>query len=328
MRIGLLDPGVRDRHGTPSINLGDKIIAEAVDRELASLFPSAQVLRFSTHVPLSRGQRKDLSGCDLRIIGGSNLLSSHMWKYKQWKISWWEALGGRVKDVVLFGTGWWQYEDEADAYTRWLLRSVLSRDIVHAVRDKYTAAMLTAAGFPNVVNTSCPTLWPFGDGDAIEIPSRKAPGALLMVTDYMKDPAADGRLIELLRLHYESVVAWPQGTGDAEYLTGLGFKGTLLEHSVTALDEFLSGNEVDYIGTRLHGGIRCMLAKKRSLILQIDNRAKEIGGEVKFPSFARTDIDEIERWIERPAPTNIHLNPDRINAWRAGIRAAGKACPA
>ena len=132
MKVCILDPGLGTHAGAPNTNLGDLIIQDAVNREVAALFPGAAVTRFSTHQPLGFGQLREISRCDQVLVGGTNLLSSHILKYRQWKIS---PLDARhLRKAILLGVGWWQYQDDADLITRLTLRAVLSKEDRHSVR--------------------------------------------------------------------------------------------------------------------------------------------------------------------------------------------------
>mgnify|MGYP003342557040 CR=1 FL=1 len=53
MNICLFNPAMQDNNKSPSENLGDFIIEEAVKREIVSLFPNSNLLELSTHVPPS-----------------------------------------------------------------------------------------------------------------------------------------------------------------------------------------------------------------------------------------------------------------------------------
>ena len=87
------------------------------------------------------------------------------------------------------------------------------------------------------------------------------------------------------------------------------------------IDEFYSVIESDsiiYIGTRLHGGIKAMQKGVQSLILSIDNRAKEISKDINLPIAERSDIKSVESWLEGNTTfQNIKLNLDNIRTWKS-----------
>lgn len=327
MKACIFDPGMETHGGDLAHNLGDLIIQRAVNREIEALGLAAQIIRYSSKQPLNWQQRKVLADCDFSFVGGSNLLSSNMsdfqWDnpagtpplYRQWKISFLDA--PFLKNAILLGVGWWQYQRPPGFFTKNLLRTILSKNMLHSVRDGYTLKVLQNAGIKNVVNTCCPTMWPFAEMDQSTIASNKADTVLVMITDYLKEPNADRELLNLLKRKYKKVVLWPQGAKDAVYFSELNVDIDLLDHSFKNLEDFVnSGTSFDYIGTRLHGGIWCLHRRIRSLILRIDNRAAEISKDTGLPTVGRTDLVGISHWIDNPLPTQIKLPLQAIADWR------------
>ncbi|MCL6435193.1 MAG: polysaccharide pyruvyl transferase family protein [Leptolyngbyaceae cyanobacterium HOT.MB2.61] len=315
MKICLFDPGIENHDGSYSSNLGDLIIQEAVNRELNEIFENQEIIRFSTHSFLQPEHLKVIRTCPFIIVGGTNLLSSNMDQYRQWRLSLRHAL--RIQRAILFGVGWWQYQEDPNLYTKFFLKTVLSRKLNHSVRDRYTLKKLQAIGINNAINTGCPTMWPLAGIRSEEFPREKSSNVLVMLTDYKKKPELDRRLLELLRAKYTTVYVWPQGRGDKQYALDLGVSVTLLEHSLSSLDQFIhSGTPFDYIGTRLHGGVRCLCARKRSLILEVDNRAKEIAQDTDLPTVERDNLDYISQWIDGSSIPQIKLNMEAIQQWK------------
>ena len=114
MKVCILDPGLQMQDGTPSTNLGDLIIQDAVNREVKRLFAGAEVVRYATHSPLTKSQRASLSEMDVILVGGTNLLTSRFrpwnrWSEQyqcwsnQWSIHLLDAL--KIKRATLLGTG-------------------------------------------------------------------------------------------------------------------------------------------------------------------------------------------------------------------------------
>lgn len=320
MKICLYTPGLKNHEGSFSDNLGDLIIQEAVTREIHALFDSVDWVKLPSHIFPTSEHVKTIHACDLAVVGGSNLLESEMNKHKKWKVSWRQQLF--APNPVLLGVGWRVYQDSPNLYTCLLLQQVLSKKWWHSVRDSFTLKQLKAAGIKQVLNTGCPTMWPFMDFRFDKIPCTKADTALAMITDYEADPIADRKLLALLAAQYENVLLWPQGSGDETYLLeliqGLEGKFTMLEHSFDAFLSLLSSDlSFDYIGTRLHGGIKCLLSGRRSLIIEIDNRAAEIARDTQLPTVERTDFEFMQNWINQSAVPNIHLNESAIVQWRS-----------
>jgi hypothetical protein len=318
MNICLFNPGIEDNRGTPSSNLGDLIIEKAVRRELSRFAGSSRVFSVTTQAYPARKQLGRILRSRLRLVGGTNLLSSNMDTYNQWKFTPFQA--GLIRNAVLLGVGWWQYQGEPNEYTRRLLRRCLSGDWLHSVRDDYTLRKLKGIGIENVVNTGCPTMWPLADFSPGDYPREKADSVLLMLTDYISlhiRPELDVTLVELLLEKYRNVYYWPQGRQDLGLVSRWGGRLRILDHDVASLFRLIEGPEpLDYVGTRLHGGVACLLARRRSLILEVDNRAAEIAKDTNLTTCARDDFDFISRWIAGPTDTIIQMDSRAISMWR------------
>jgi hypothetical protein len=323
MKVCLFDPGLENNQGSPSTNLGDLIIKEAVLRELNNLFEIVAIESISTHVLPEAPQLRSLRKAKYAFVGGTNLLTSTVNYHRPWKISLRQQFW--LCKPVLVGVGWHSYQADPNRYSRLFLKTVLSKRYFHSVRDAYAKAKLNAAGINNVINTGCPTMWPLANLQAGQIPTRKADNALVMLTDYAKDPALDRQFLEAVSARYQKVFAWPQGRSDEPYLreisAGLEKPLQLLDHSFQDFQNFVSSDvDFDYLGTRLHGGVKCLLNRRRSLILEIDNRAKEIAKDTNLPACDRSDTARIIQWIENPEETKIKMNTAGIEQWRSQFK--------
>jgi len=319
MRISLLNPGVEDNNKTLSSNLGDLIIEESVRQELWSIDPKAKIYSISTQVHPGIKQLRRIMRSNLQFVGGTNLLSSNMDSYSQWKIEPMHTFA--IREAILMGVGWWQYQKETNKYTAKLLRKALSSKWLHSVRDSYTVEKLRQIGITNVINTGCPTMWPLADFRPEDYPTKKSQSVLLMLTDYISlhhRPELDGKLIELLLSRYQTVYYWPQGRQDLELIEMWRGRLVVLDHDISALYSLLESEEpLDYVGTRLHGGVACLRNKRRSLILKVDNRAAEISRDTNLTTCSRDDFDFIAKWIDSSTQTDIRINMDSVNAWRS-----------
>lgn len=312
MKITLFDTSVCTK------NLGDFIIMDAVRDHINEMFPDAMVLHTATHEKISRSTYSMVKHSDLSFVGGTNLISSNMNSYNQWKINLVDSLF--LNDIILMGVGWWQYQKDANFYTRHLLKSVLSKDALHSVRDSYAENMLKKAGFNNVINTSCATMWRLDEEHCLSIPKGKAEKVVATLTDYNKDPKNDLALIQLLSRLYSEVFIWPQGSGDMDYIESLGVKNLakILPPKLEAYNAILDGGEsIDFVGTRLHAGVRAMQKKRRTIILGIDNRAFEKAKDFNITVCPRDDLYKIESLINSKFSTRINLPTDNINRWKA-----------
>ena len=298
-----------------SNNLGDAIIMDAVWGVFHEIFGrDARPPRIATHTYMSRHTYGTLGDCELAIVGGTNILKSHMFVRANWRLRPYDMFF--IKNVVLLGVGWQQYQRrDTDVFSRLLFSRILSRTFVHSVRDEYTLAKMHRQ-VKNIAYTACPTLWPLNAARCSKIPTTKAPAVIVSLTYYRPDPADTG-LIELLRNEYETVYFWCQQDSDREYLAGLKV-GTALEtiDDLDAYDRLLETGRVDVIGTRLHGGIRALQRGCRALILAVDNRALELARSTGIPVVDRRDMDTIRGWIRASPQVSITLPWEAIDAWK------------
>ncbi|MCB1021262.1 MAG: polysaccharide pyruvyl transferase family protein, partial [Acidobacteria bacterium] len=277
----------------------------------------------ATHEWMGAKSRSLVRRADLAIVGGSNLLSSRMWFRPLWKLRPWDAaLGAKT---VLMGAGWYQFQPSPDAYTRWLYRRVLAPDALHSVRDGYSERRLREAGFANVVNTGCPTLWRLSPECCAAIPTQKGSRVVTTLNTYIKDPARDRELLSTLTRLYETVYFWPQTDSDAEYARSLGAPLEFVEPSLAAYDRLLASDAaLDCVGLRLHGGIRALQHGRRAVIVEIDNRAAEMGADFALPTVKQGDWDALRHKIEQPFETRIRLAAAAITRWKSQFAASGQ----
>lgn len=71
-------------------------------------------------------------------------------------------------------------------------------------------------------------------------------------------------------------------------------------------------------GTRLHAGIRCLNGGHRSLIIAIDNRARQIGEDTGLPVLEREEgyLHKLANWVNHPVKTEINLPWTSIDKWK------------
>ena len=303
-----------------SLNQGDEIIMDAINCNLRDLFPNHMVTRTLTHDRIGHPTYRMISDADYLFVGGTNLLSSNMNKYRQWKVSLWDLLQG-LQGVVLMGVGWWQYQGDVNTYTKLLLKGLLSPWMFHSVRDSYTENRLRQAGFSNVLNTGCPTIWNLDEEHCKAIPKDKAPNVLFTLTDYKQARENDKRFVEILIANSTRAYFWPQGRNDEHYVRELGFDNsiTYLAPRLSAFDELLAdpSMSVDYVGTRLHAGIRAMQHKRRSIVVAVDNRATEMGRDFNICVVPRGEESTLLELINQPFETHIQLPTESINRWKS-----------
>lgn len=302
-----------------SMNVGDEIIVSSAKKELSDILEKNFVTEVSTHLPMSIYYMRYLKNVDLRLVVGSNLLKSTFFGLKrQWDVTF--RISHFVRPVVLVGVGWWQYNNKPNLYTKLLLKRMLAKDVVHSVRDEYTLEVLKSIGITNVINTSCPTMWSLTKEHCQTVPKLKSNKVVVTLTDYNENIEKDTHLIKTLLENYEEVALWPQGMPDMAYFDRLDIPGkeriVILSPALEAYDNYLSQG-VDYIGTRLHGGIRALQHKCRTLIVAVDNRAIEKKKSFNLPVIERKEQEEkLEALIKGEIHTDIIIPSDKIEEWR------------
>lgn len=303
-----------------STNLGDQIIMEAVRRQLADVCPGALLHTVASHEWMGRRSRRLVGEARVAIVGGSNLLSSRMWWRPLWKITPLDVF--RRGERVLMGAGWYQDQGAPDLYSRWLLRGLLSRRWLHAVRDSQALAQLARAGVTNVLNTGCPTLWDLDAKHCAAVPTTRGEAVLTTVNTYLPNPELDRGMLDVLRARYRKRYLWPSTAGDAAYALTLDPDLEIVAPSVEGLDRLLeSDHALDYVGNRLHTGIRALQKRRRSIVVEVDNRARTIGGDFALPTVARDDFEHLAARIESPFETTLRLPREAIERWKAQLRA-------
>ncbi len=328
-KIALLDPSMKS-NGKTSPNLGDIIIYESVKEMLSEVFPGHSLVRISTHEQITRAHKILINQSDFTFVGGSNLLTSHILAFDRLvpsKKRFFHFFPG-FKNVVPVGVGWSSYIGEPDFHTRKYYKNIFHRKINLSVRDSYTKNKLQSSGIKNVVNTGCPTLWNIKN----RIPQKfnhSLEDILFTLTDYHPDEVADNKLLEtLIRYKNKRLVFFPQGPADADYLQSLSVyrdnstQFYLLPYNFEEFKNYTANNEFNYIGTRLHCGIRCMQLQQPALIIGIDNRAVEIANDTLIPVVKRNDVETIETWMKggQIFNTQTTIPHHEISRWKAQFK--------
>src|SRR5699024_4573410 len=88
-----------------------------------------------------------------------------------------------------------------------------------------------------------------------------------------------------------------------------------------ALDAALPGS--DFIGTRLHAGVRAIQKSRPALILAVDNRASEISNDTRLRVIARENVDEIVAEFTHSDRPNLTVPVQSIDAWLDAMRRLG-----
>lgn len=306
-----------------SQNKGDDIIMECVRQELSPILKNNFEYTLPTHVsPFHWYQvwRNSLrlqsySNCRLKFVGGTNILAKNMLThYPQWNINLFNCkpLSGSILVGVGAGAG-----EHKDWYTRRLYRKVLNHNYYHSCRDERTKQYVENILGLKAINTGCVTMWMLTPDFCRSIPTTKSDKVVFTLTNGKYDER-DQILIDTLKRSYKDVYFWPQGISDYDYLHAYNnIDGiTILPASKQAYDRFLTDFDTDYVGTRLHGGIYAMRHKRRSIIIIIDERAREINRSNNLVCLEKNDITQLEGIINSEIETKIRMDYAKINSWK------------
>lgn len=302
-------------------NLGDCIIKDAISSHISELIPDSLSYQWigldREGLPVAENAAKLLL-CGANILANMPYINKHVWRPALK-----DALS--IEKVLLFGVGWWKYQRNSDFITRAFYRHYLMNgEILHSVRDSYSLNRVKACGVTNVVNTGCPTMWNLPAN--LHFSEERASTVVFTLTDYSQDFAADQWMLEYLLEHYDRVVIFPQGAGDVAYLqTLLGAEQyqriEQLARSIEAYDQFLENHSTDYIGTRLHGGIRALQKGRRGMIISVDNRAETIARDTGLPVVPRLSIAEgLPYAVKNLREITLTLNRAEIDDFKSTLQ--------
>lgn len=301
-----------------SDNLGDGIIMHHCRSVLYELLPDCTFYEVATHEYPTVDDVQRMKRAKAVIVCGTNFLAARMelstvWKYTE------ELL--HIPNLVLLGVGWGGY-GKASPYTAYFYRKLLRGSFLHSVRDEYTLRQLRAIGVKNVCNTSCVTMWGLGERCA-GIRAEKGSAVVTTITGYYQNTENDRLLFDILRRNYAKVYFWPQGESDLDYMKGLVDLSDIhvLNRTIQAYEDCLRQEDIDYVGTRLHGGIYAMQHGRRTIIIGVDNRAVEITRDTNLPLvMAEYVADELEDKIRSTWSTELVLDEDAIARWKTALK--------
>lgn len=321
-KIMLLDTSI----GTS--NMGDHIIMECVRNELATLLSNNFVYEMPTHLPAFNSYAvlrnsyavQNYTNCDLKFAGGSNLLVKNLLThYPQWNINLFNSKP--LKGVITVGVGAGAGE-KSNFYTKTLYRSILSHSYIHSVRDERSKKYIESLGL-KAINTGCATMWCLTPAFCSEIPKTKSSRAVFTLNGRSNSSPVrknDQILVDIIQRNYHTVFFWVQGDQDFQYFKRL--KNTdnihIIPPSVAAYHHLLCDENLDYIGTRLHGGIYAMRHKKRSIIIAIDERTTSIHASNNLVCIDYANIPyALEDLINSSFSTEINMPVSKIEEWKS-----------
>lgn len=318
-RIQLLDTSI----GTS--NMGDSIIMECVRKELMPILKDSFVYNMPTHLPAfnafsvwrNSNAVQNYANCDYKFAGGSNLLVKDLkTHYPQWNINKWNSkpLNGVITVGVGAGAG-----DYTNSYTTKLYRSVLNHEYYHSVRDERSKEYVEKVLGLKAINTGCVTMWMLTPEFCKTIPTKKADTALITLTARTELNPNEQKMIDIVQKNYSKVYCWIQGDNDLDYFNKFinTEKIELISPTKEAYEHILDTVDLDYIGTRLHGGVYAMRHRKRAIIIAIDERAKEINACNNLNCLMIDEVDKLDKMINSEFETKIIMPFDEIARWKA-----------
>jgi polysaccharide pyruvyl transferase WcaK-like protein len=302
-----------------SDNVGDEIIVQAIQNHLTHILEDSYVTSASSHDGMGHFSRALASTADIVFMLGTNALSpscqlnssSFIWRVAM------EDLDVLKDKVVLIGVGANRDYTSIDTHQLEFLNTILSRDYVHSTRDEAGKKLVESSGHA-AVNTSCPTLWEL-DTCADRVPTDKSDTVCFTLTMHKRSPL-DLQLLKVLYDSYDHIAFWPQQPRDLDYLESIADMRRIqvIPPSLRCYDAYLDNHQVDVIGTRLHGTIRGMQRGKRSIVISIDNRAREIAAMTGLPCVEREAISqELPLRIKSNAPASLLLPEAEIQTFLA-----------
>lgn len=312
-KIYLYEPSIA------SDNTGDQIIVDGVKSALKDFLDANFTVEFPTHTPQSNRYAIHMGKPDMKIVCGSNLIDgklNRMIHTKHWNLGYTTAW--QLNNSVFIGVGTLLYQ-KCNYYSKSVYKKLFHPDYIHSVRDEYTVKFLNSIGIHNVVNTGCPTMWGLTPEHCEKIPKKKSNKVVFTLTDYSQNKQRDEFLIKTLLEHYDKVSFWVQGIKDYDYFRTLERSEcvSIVPPSLEAYNAFLDSDEMDFVGTRLHGGIRALQKGHRTLIIGIDNRAIEINRDTGLPVLNSEEMNRLPDIIEARYDTKIDLNTANIRTFLA-----------
>lgn len=312
-------------------NQGDDIIYNSIIDEMGYILDKSYIMRYGTHVmnyspiQMMRMNKKDndkLGFCNesnYKFICGTNLISHSLKSLvPQWQLNPFNTQ--LYKDSILIGVGSTRAINEINKYTKKLYSQVLSHKYIHSVRDEQTKERLTQLGF-KAINTGCPTLWCMSAEKCARIPTKKSDKVVFTLSGHkhLSDRKFDQQFIDIIKKNYKKVWAWIQTIKDEEYIDSLDNTDNIEKiYSLNAYSKLLKEEDVDYVGTRLHGGIYAMQHEKRSIIVIIDHRAKGVYETNKINAIYRENVPiKLEELINSEIITNVVLPEKDIQEWKS-----------
>lgn len=308
-----------------SNNKGDDIIMECTRKELAPLLDASYEVTVPTHVSPFHWYQvwrnslfvQRIANCSYKFVGGSNILIPDLLThFPQWNINLfnYQPMKGCILVGVGAGAG---AEGKMRPYTRHIYRKLLSNDYYHSTRDERSKQYVERLGL-KAINTGCVTMWMLTPEFCATIPHEKADKVVFTVTATNQLRKNHQALLDTLLNNYHEVYFWPQGIEDFGYFKSLENTETVhvLTASKKAYDDYLTNNQTDYVGTRLHGGVYAMRHGRRAIIIAIDERARSINEKNHLNCIDCNHLEDLEGFIRSSFATQVTMDYESIGLWK------------
>ena len=306
-----------------SLNKGDEIIMRCVKEELEFLLRDNFILNIPTHLSpfnsyqvLRNSNRVQIyKDAILKFVGGTNLLIPNLFThFPQWNINFLNYKP--IKGCILVGVGAGPGK-KSNLYTKTLYKKILNTQYYHSVRDERSKTILENYGL-KAINTGCVTMWKLTPEFCNCIPISKSDNVVFTLTAKSNIDVRDQILINILNKNYKKLYFWPQGYDDYNYLMKFEHINNIniIDSDLNEFEKLLSSSNIEYVGTRLHGGIFAMRNKKRSIIIVIDERAREINKSNNLNCIEKSKINELELMINSDFATHIKMPLQEIERWK------------
>ena len=308
-----------------SDNKGDDIIMECTRKELVPLLESNYELTLPTHVASfhwyqvlkNSSAYRRFAECKYKFVGGSNIMIPNLLThFAQWNINIFNYQPFKKCIMVGVGAGAGA-EKGSNWYTRYIYQHMLNREYFHSARDERSKLYMESLGL-KAINTGCVTMWMLTPEHCAQIPTKKADKVVFTITAGHFDQR-DQDMLDTLLCNYKEVYFWPQGINDYKHFAKMNnIKNVhVLQASKEAYDKYLTENDTDYVGTRLHGGVYAMRHKRRAVIIAIDERARAINEKNHLNCIEKDNIQELENLLNSDIKTEIIMPFDEIKHWKA-----------
>lgn len=307
-------------------NLGDEIINRSALVGIEALIDNSFVIEYGSHLKnlgilhyLIKSTKVEYSErCDYKFVLGTNLLTSNIVRsIRQWPVGPISRL--LYKECILMGVGTTYNNIHMDFFTKQLYEQILNKNIAHSVRDEKSKKLLESIKGISAINTGCPTLWGLTEEVCDKIPKEKMKNVVISLSGYssQRDKLRDQIFIKEIEKNYEKVYFWVQTTEDEKYYSELSHRKEVQKiYSLKNFENVCRNANVDYVGTRLHGGIFAMQNNVRSIVIEIDHRAAGFKETNNIVTIKRENIDSLNELINSKFKTEIRIPEKEIKQWK------------